>query len=317
MTRARIATVNPRSFLSQTTVYGMEQGIFSRDKVDDVQEQIAAISHKLFVTRSRDLSSGEEARGSILSAFGTVSLGLEYASKGNIEESATILTHNDTILFFRIGNTLLKRLLRYAQKIREEAVLVSPTEMGGIVQLQERIEIYNVYERRFLDAIERGQLNIAAAPLTLESNSLPRPISSLRELSMGHKMLDQIQYRSDYLHTLPADRIFDAEFPPDARDDMAYLITRHLIVNIALYRQVDFHVTDEDLVNFFNICCDAADGKILKPHLDFVIGWIGHYLDLKQVESPVRRYAIEYWRECICTLEASSRELAHGDSENS
>lgn len=303
MANPLLTTTDSRSFLALVTSHGLEHEILSNTRVGDLHEQLAAISHKLFVTRSRDLNSDTEARGSVGSAFATVSLGLEYASKNYVPEAATLLNENDAVAFFRIGNTLLRKLVDNAAQTREEAQLVSPPEMRGIPRFQEHIELHNSYERHFLLTLERGQLNITAPALRLRGNSLSRPVSTLQELQIAGSMLDNLRYRSEYLHTLPAEPIFDAEFPPDADDDMAYLITRHLIINIALYRQLEFHATEEDVDNFLDICCDTPDRSIAKSHLDFILGWIRHYLDLRHVGPDVKRYAVAYWRECLQDLE--------------
>jgi hypothetical protein len=163
--------------------------------------------------------------------------------------------------------------------------------------------VYNEWERKFIQAIPKHKLVIDAPQIVLYQISAPRPITRLIDLTIATQQLDHINYRSSYLQSLPTAKLFAVEYPPNTDGDTAREITTALMVNLILYREIDFHLDPADLDNFRDIAYDAERGEIQKASKERLLGWIGHYLDLADKPDNVKKYAVAYWRECLRLLE--------------
>lgn len=288
-----------RIFLAQAFEHGVQNETISFDRLEILHEQIVAISNKLITVKVRDSSSKHEIENWVTNAFILISLGLEYASKGDLVKAVNLLNQNDLVKFFQIGNTLAKRLTEYAKEVKENAILVS-SDIDQIEVTLEKIEIYNAYENQFFEAVISLQLNIVNAKIILESSGKHRPITAISDLNLVRSMLENLERRSEYYHTLPKSKIFDANFADlEFVDGSEIVLTQALMINLALYRQLEFHVTQEDIDNFHDICYDEEFDTIRKDTVDLLIGWIGHFLDQAGRDERVKHYAIEYWRYCL------------------
>ena len=122
---------------------------------------------------------------------------------------------------------------------------------------------------------------------------------SLADINIANQQLDYINHRLSYLQALPQEKIFAVDYPPDTDFDTVRQITTALIVNIVLYREVDFHLDEEDLDNFCDIAYDIEHGTVKKTSQDLLLGWIRGYMDLVDQPEEVKKYAVEYWRYCL------------------
>ena len=286
-----------RLFLAQTLEHGQKTGRISPASVDKIHQDIASLAHKLIAIRVEDLSSRTEIRGQIQEAFALTSLGLEYGCEGALDKSVRLLKSNRLIKFFQIGNTLVDKLVDSSQNTLEKAVLVSPS-MQTVEQ--EGIPAYNEWESDFLELIIERKLAIDTTQISLyELSANPRSLMSLADINIANQQLDYINYRFSYLQALPQEKIFAVDYPPDADGDTARQITTALMVNLALYREVDFHLDEEDLDNFRNIAYDIEGCTVKKTSQDLLLGWIRHYMDLAGQPEEVKTYAVEYWRYCL------------------
>lgn len=293
-----------RLFLAQTLAAGQETGKITRGKVDEIHQDIAALSHKLITIKVEDRSSPTAIRAQIQEAFALTSLGMEYGSKGDVDKSVRLLNKNRPIKFFQIGNTLADKLVTRSQNTLEEVRLISPEIPTLPFIAQEEIQVYNNWEREFLESISQRKLVIDLPQIALDGVFPPQPLTSLGDITIANRQLDYLDYRLMYLQTLPQEKVFAPEYLPDASGDIPGQITRALMVNLILYREIDFHLHPEDWDNFRDIAYDADDDAIKKEARDRLVGWIGHYLDLAGQPHEVKKYAIEYWRYCLKQLEA-------------
>lgn len=305
----RLANQDSRMFLAQAFEYGVQNDVISSDRLDVLHEQIVAISNKLITVRVRDSSSKYEIQNWITNAFGLISLGLEYAtSNGDLAKAAKLLNQNKLIKFFQIGNTLAKRLTEYARQVKENGVLVSPVTKQ-IEVTREEVKIYNTYEEQFLETVMQLQLNIDHADVVLDSLEKLRPIIAMEDLNLAKLMLNNLELRSKYYRILPKDKIFDADFTALETIDSSEMITQALMINLALYRQLEFHVNQEDIDNFHDIFYDDKSNTIKKETVHLLIGWIGHFLDEAGQAEEVKRYTVQYWRYCLDKLKGILKSL--------
>ena len=249
-----LAHYDSRLFLAQALEHGQKTGRFSPTYLDNIRQDIAALAQKLVAIKVENLSSDTEIREQVQEAFTLTSLGLEYGCKGVLDKSVGLLNGNRLIKFFQIGNTLVDKLVERSQNTLEKAVLISPTV--HTVE-QEPIPTYNEWEREFLELIIERKLAIDAPQISLyELSAPPRPLRSLTDVNIVDQQLEYIDHRLNYLRALPQEDIFTVDYPPDTDCDTPRQITIALMVNLALYREIDFHLDEEDLDNFRNIAYD-------------------------------------------------------------
>ena len=290
-----------RLFLAQTLEHGQKTGRISPAHLDKIHQDIASLAQKLIAIKVEDLSSRSEIRGQIQEAFALTSLGLEYGCEGILDKSVRLLNSNRLIKFFQIGNTLVDKLVERSRNTLEKAILVSPA-----VQTvePEKIPAYNEWESDFLESIAERKLAIDAAQISLSQLSAnPRSLMSLADINIANQQLDYINLRFSYLQALPQEKIFAVDYPPGIEDDTARQITIALMVNLVLYREVDFHLDEEDLDNFRNIAYDIEHCTVKKVSQDLLFEWIRSYMDVAGQPEEVKKYAVEYWRYCLSVFE--------------
>ena len=293
-----------RLFLAQALEHGQKTGQIAPAYLDKIHQDIASLAHKLIAIKVEDLSSRTEIRERIQEAFTLTSLGLEYGCEGALDKSVRLLKSNRLIKFFQIGNTLVDKLVERSRNTLEKAVLISPA-MRAVEQ--ENIPAYNEWERDFLELIVGRKLAIDAAQISLyQLSANPRSLMSLADINIANQQLDYINHRLSYLQALPQEKIFAVDYPPDTDCDTARQITTALIVNLVLYREVDFHLDEEDLDNFCEIAYDIEHGTVKKTSQDLLLGWIRGYMDLVDQPEEVKKYAVEYWKYCLSVFNENS-----------
>jgi hypothetical protein len=291
-----------RLFLAQTLEHGQQTGRISPARLDKIHQDIASLAQKLIAIKVEDLSSRAEIRGQIQEAFTLTSLGLEYGCEGTLDKSVRLLNSNRLIKFFQIGNTLVDKLVERSQNTLEKAVLISPA-MQNVEQ--EKIPAYNEWESDFLESVIERKLAIDAAQISLNQLSAnPRSLMGLADINVANQQLDYINRRFSYLQALPQEKIFAVDYPPDTDCDTARQITTALIVNLVLYREVDFHLDEEDLDNFCDIAYDIEHGTVKETSQDLLLGWIQGYMEVAGQPEEVKKYAVEYWKYCLSVFKA-------------
>lgn len=286
-----------RLFLVQTLEHGQETGRISPAHQDKIHHDIASLAQKLIAIKVEDFSSRTEIREQIREAFTLTSLGLEYGCEGVLDKAIRLLNSNRLIKFFQIGNTLVDKLVERSQNTLEKAVLTSPA-MHTVKP--ESIPAYNEWERDFLELVVERKLAIDAAQLSLyQLSANPRSLMSLADINIVNQQIDYIDHRFSYLQALPQEEIFSVDYPPDTESDTARQITTALMVNLALYREVDFHLDEEDLDNFFNIAYDMEGCTVKEASEALLLGWVQQYMDVAGQPEEVKRYAVEYWKYCL------------------
>ena len=291
-----------RLFLAQTLEHGQEMGRLSPAYLDKIHQDIAALAQKLIAIKVEDFSSRPEIRGQIQEAFTLTSLGLEYGCGGALDKSVRLLKGNRLVKFFQIGNTIVDKLVERSQNTLEKAILISPT-IHAVEP--EKILAYNEWESDFLELIIERKLAIDTPQSSLNQLSTnPRPLISLADINIANQQLDYINLRFGYLQALPQEKIFAVDHPPDTDGDTVRQITVALMVNLVLYREVDFHLDEEDLDNFWDIAYDIERCTIKKASQDLLLEWIRSYMDVVGQPEEVKRYAVEYWKYCLSIFES-------------
>lgn len=307
---------NNRLFFAQTLAHGQKTGEITPERIDEIHKDTAVLSHKLIAIRVEDFTSSTAIRKHVQEAFALTSIGLEYGSKGDLGKSVRLLNKNRTIKFFQIGNTLVDKLVIRSQNTLETSKLTAPEQPALPATVPEEIQVYNDLEREFLESISERKLVIDAAQVVLHQVSPPRPLTSLEDIAIANRQLDDLDCRLNYFQALPQEKVFAPEYLFPISGDIPQQITQSLMVNLILYREIDFHLAPEDWNNFHDIAYDAADDTIKKDTRDRLLGWIGHYLDRMGQADEVRKYTIKYWRYCLKQVETELKSKPRHDAVN-
>jgi len=293
---------DPKIFLAKVIAYGTETDTLSEKEIIEINEQLANISHILIRRKARDLSAQHEIRKGVSDTFCLSSIGLEYASKLNLEKGLRLLKNNKVQEFFRIGNTLFKRVIKMAKSVKEKSILTLQKPQKS--QRSEEIDLLNFLEGQFLDALFAGKVIIDDADVAIQVTVPSRPIATLTDLTIAETMVQYLDKRIAYLQKLPAEKIFAAQYLPDSESDLSKEITCALMINLALYRRFEFQIDfDEDLKTLRDVCYDTEKGQISEKTVDVLINCISTYLQRVYANEAIREYAIEYWRYCINKLQ--------------
>lgn len=306
------ASLDGRLFLTRAFLQADTFDRISRERMDTLYQNIAAIAHKLITMKTADLSDESALRTHIQTAFTLTSLGLEYGSKGDLDRAVQLLHKTRIVKFFQIGNTLMEKLLDRARHLLEHAVILPPSPdeerpLGvNYTDLEtEGIQIYTQAEREFLKALLIYRTTVRTLQLTIRDTETPRPLLHLAEVEMIDRQLACIEQRCDYVKALPLDDLFTLDPPLSIFPNPIERLTLGLMVNLLLYRQVDFQFDEDARLDFHELA--YVDGEVRESFRQQLVNWITKYLEQTQQPEPVKMYAASYWEDC---LQIESQQIA-------
>ena len=293
-----------RLFLAQALAHGDTFSHIPQEQADTLYQNIAAIAHKLITMKTADLSDESALRTHIQTAFTLTSLGLEYGSKGDLDKAVQILRKTRVVKFFQIGNTLMERLHHRARHLLQHAV-IRPARKNEESTLgtdytdieTQGIQIYTQAELEFLKALLIYRTTIQTLQVTIRETDTPRALLHLNEVEMLDSQLACIEHRCNYVKALPLENPFVLNPPLSISPNPIEQLTLSLIVNLVLYRQVDFEIDEEARQDFHELA--YKDGEIRESFRQQLLGWITQYLEQAQQPEPVTTYAVAYWDDCL------------------
>ncbi len=298
------ASLDGRLFLARAFAHADTLNRMSREQMDTLYQNIAAIAHKLITMKTADLSDESALRTHIQTAFTLTSLGLEYGSKGDLDKSVQLLQKTRIVKFFQIGNTLMERLLERARHLLEHAVILPPSRDEerplGVTYTDletEGIQIYTQAELEFLKALLIYRTTIRTLQVTIRDTEMPRPLLHLAEVEMIDRQLACIEHRRDYVNTLPLENLFMLDPPLSIFPNPIEHLTLGLMVNLLLYRQVDFQFDADARADFHQLA--YVEGQVRESFRQQLLDWIAQYLEQTQQPEPVKTYAVSYWDDCL------------------
>ncbi len=289
------ASLDRHLFLAQTLAHGEALGGIPPEKADTLYQSIAAIAHKLITMKTTDLSDEAALRTQIHAAFTLTSLGLEYGSQGNLEKAVRVLLKTRVVKFFQIGNTLTGKLLGRARELLAHGVIL-PTDAFADMEA-ESIRIYTQAELDFLKALLTYKTTIRMPQVTIRDTQLPRALTRLAETDVIDRQLACIENRMHYVKTLPLENLFSLHPPLSIAPDAIQHLTLGLIVNLVLYRQIDFQLAADAREDFHQLA--YVNGEIRPSLRQQLLDWIAHYLEQAHQSDAVKQYAVAYWDDCL------------------
>ena len=294
---------DPRLFLFRALSELGELEKVPIERIDELNRQIVAIMNKRSVMAPVDISKLSELRTVARDVVLRLNLGLEHGSKLDLIRARHLLVHNDMIRFYQIGNTLITKLKRDAEALRQRARL-SIAE-SGMVQVGEHPEavmempLLSQIEEDFLSALIDENLIIDEVIAVIKSkNEKHQPIEQLSQVEIADGMLKNLGFRLDYLQTLPLyfmvkEKDFRYVGSMESLEDLAGKITCGLMVNLAIDSGGYFCVTLDKVRRFHEeyVTVDGVSEEVEEQ----LLAWLLEYLEAHQATEAVIDYTYDYW----------------------
>ena len=298
------ASLDGRLFLAQALAHGNDLGGIPREQADTLYQNIAAIAHKLIIMKTSDLSDESALRTHIQTAFTLTSLGLEYGSKGDLDKAVRLLCKTRVVKFFQIGNTLTEKLLERVRHLLENGAILPPTSdeerlLGSTYTdiETESIQIYTQTELEFLKALLTYRTTTRTLQVTIRDADVPRNFIHLAEIDTIDRQLANIENRRHYVQALPLENLFALDPPLSIFPNPIEHLTLGLIINLMLYRQIDFQLDGEARQDFHELA--YVEGEIRQSLRQQLLDWISQYLEQTHQPDAVKTYAVAYWDDCL------------------
>jgi hypothetical protein len=109
-----------QTFLSKVVSEGTEQGIFTRDRSDEIIRVSVAMSNKYVVQKEVDFRSSDELAKVQETILKLIGVGLEIKAKGDVDSALTMLMDGSPVEFFRLAYTRIEKLRHRWNKLLQE-----------------------------------------------------------------------------------------------------------------------------------------------------------------------------------------------------
>jgi hypothetical protein len=302
-----LTTYDPRMFVAQAIERAIERDLLTDEVQDKLVRDAASISHHLMILRFQTTSARYAARQGVEEAVRTVNIGLQFASGGDLERAANLISKNELVVFFKIGNTLINRLKREAKELLKKNLIHPPRSIEALredVALIDAVpvEIFNVLEKRFLEELLDGVLTAREEGGAVKlSGGGGRPMISLEDVRLAQKVLGQLRLKSEYARSLPARGFFTTKFLLDPTLDFILAATRHLMANLVLKGEIGYKLSSEEAEDFKGRIKDKSVRTLL-------LKWIEGYMERRNKGEELRGFARRYWLKAMSDIESFGTE---------
>jgi hypothetical protein len=133
--------------------------------------------------------------------------------------------------------------------------------------------------------------------VTIRDADVPRTFIHLAEIDTIDRQLANIENRSHYVQALPLERLFALDPPLSIFPNPIEHLTLGLIINLVLYRQIDFQLDEDARQDFHKLAYD--EGEIRQSLRQQLLDWISQYLEQTHQPDAVKTYAVAYWDDCL------------------
>ncbi|GEM_PF-492591 len=158
-----LVVLDDQIFLTRVTKSGMEQGIFTRDRADEIIRISVAMANKYVLHKEVDFRSSEELGRVQQTILKLVGVGLEIKSGDDVEEGIRILMEESPVDLFRVAHTRIDRLRdRWRLLLQDHRIeiLVSPEEYECLDELTcQRLAHMSIFTETEIEAISSNTLD--------------------------------------------------------------------------------------------------------------------------------------------------------------
>jgi Family of unknown function (DUF6178) len=114
-----------QTFLTKVVDRGMEEGLFTRDRADEIIRVSVAMANKYVLQKEVDFRSTEELARVQETILKLIGVGLELKSKGDSEEGLRILMEASPVELFRLAYTRIEKLRnRWKQLLQNHRIQI-------------------------------------------------------------------------------------------------------------------------------------------------------------------------------------------------
>ncbi len=146
-----------QTFLTKVVNTGMEQGIFTRDRADEIIRISVAMANKYVLQKEVDFRSTEELAKVQETILKLIGVGLEIRSKGETEIGIGLLMEASPVDLFRLAYTRIERLRHSWRSLLGDhriEILVSADEYQCLADMAcQRLSEMSIFAESELHAI--------------------------------------------------------------------------------------------------------------------------------------------------------------------
>jgi hypothetical protein len=147
-----------QNFLAKTVQFGLDQGIFTRDRADEIIRISVAMANKYVLHKEVDFRSTEELARVQETILKLIGVGLEIKSGGDLEDGIRFLMEGSPVDLFRIAHTRIEKLRhRWKQLLQNHRIeiLVSPVEYESLSDIaHQRLSEMSTFTESEIHTIE-------------------------------------------------------------------------------------------------------------------------------------------------------------------
>jgi len=158
-----LIVLDDRIFLSRVVNRGTEQGIFTRDRADEIIRISVAMANKYVLQKEVDFRSNEELAKVQETILKLVGVGLELKSRGDVDEGVRVVMEESPVDLFRLAYTRVAKLRQAWKLLLEDhrvEILVSPAEYQCLDDLTfQRLSEMSIFTETELDKIQTTTLS--------------------------------------------------------------------------------------------------------------------------------------------------------------
>jgi hypothetical protein len=160
-----LVVLDDQLFLARVVKNGMEQGLFTRDRADEIIRVSVAMANKYVLQKEVDFRSTEELAKVQETILKLVGVGLEMKSRGEVDTGVRLLMEESPVDLFRLAYTRVARLRHKWKLLLQDhriEILVSPDEYEYLDELTcQRLAEMSVFTEAEIDAIRSAVLDDA------------------------------------------------------------------------------------------------------------------------------------------------------------
>jgi hypothetical protein len=278
-----------QTFMTKVVDLGIEEGIFTRDRADEIIRISVAMANKYVLQKQIDFRSTEELAKVQETILKLVGVGLEIKAKGSVEEGLELLMNASPVDLFRLAYTRIGKLRQGWRSLllnHRVEILVSSEEYECLDELScQRLAEMSVFSESEI--------------YTIESLTLEDPLfSTLGMVEYYEGELERYEFILRLKDILPFALLNRSKSVRAGNlsevDSLRGGLINTLVISAAVDAADPVAVSMEDVREFLDNLDTAEDGEILSPELEEVVVDLIHELAQELEEHEAYLLAKEF-----------------------
>ncbi len=262
-----------QTFMTKVVDLGIEQGIFTRDRADEIIRISVAMANKYVLQKQIDFRSTEELAKVQETILKLVGVGLEIKAKGSVEEGVQLLMDASPVDLFRLAYTRIDKLRQRWRSLllnHRVEILVSSEEYQCLDELScQRLAEMSVFSESEI--------------YTIESLTLEDPLfSTLGMVEYYEGELERYEFILRLKDVLPFALLNRSKSVRASSlsevDNLREALINTLVISAAVDAEDPVAVSMADVRSFVDQLDMADESEILSPELEEVVVDLIHEL---------------------------------------